>query len=61
VTLARERAVREQLSQVPQLAAIRREALWELHAALGSWRKVGAAIGISGQSAHKAARGQAEA
>lgn len=57
---AREHAAREQLGTVQgdviELAAIRRDAIRELHARLGSWRKVGALIGVSGQNAHKAAR-----
>jgi hypothetical protein len=57
---AREHAARGQLGVAAELtvelAAIRRDAIRELHARLGSWRKVGELIGVSGQNAHKAAR-----
>jgi hypothetical protein len=57
---AREHAARERLGATQQelieLAAIRRQAIRELYERLGSWRKVGAAIGTTGQNAHKAAR-----
>lgn len=52
--IVREKAAREAIALCRQ---IRAEALRELHAELGSWQKVGDAVGIPRQDAWRTVRG----
>jgi hypothetical protein len=56
----REREARDQMARlsgdISRWASVRREALHELHQALGTWQKVADATGQKLAAVHKAAR-----
>lgn len=53
--IAREREARDYLTAAPEWAAVRRQALLDLHKTLGSWTKVAEATGQTMPAVYKAA------